>query len=80
MASKDSLPFDDVDPHIDSPSMTTCLLCRLPSSTLGTRDVVEIVVPCLNKIRYVRFYLSRIKNRQPHPAGLHHHAIVGHYH
>jgi hypothetical protein len=62
-----------------SPSVTTCLLCRLLSSTLEPHYMVEIAIPWLDKILYVRFCLSLIKNHRPYHADLHHHATVGHY-
>jgi hypothetical protein len=74
---KVSLPPDDVDPHIGSPSATTCLMCQSLSSTLGPRKVVKIFIPWWDKTLYVRFCLSLIKNCQPYPADLHRHATIG---
>jgi hypothetical protein len=49
VASKVSLPSDDVDLYIGSPSVTTCHMCRSLSSTLGPHNVVKIAIPCLTK-------------------------------
>jgi hypothetical protein len=45
--------------HIDSPSVTTCLLCQLLSSTLEPRQVVEIVIPCLDRRSFMSDFTSR---------------------
>jgi hypothetical protein len=68
-----------VDAHIGSFSVTTCLLYKSPSSTLGTHFMAEIAILWLHKILFVRFHLPLIKNCQPYPADLHRHATVGHY-
>jgi hypothetical protein len=77
LALEVSLSSDDVDPYFDFALVTACLLCWLPSSTLGACQVVEIVIPWLDKTPYVRFRLSLIKNCQPYPADLRCHATVG---
>jgi hypothetical protein len=66
-----------VNVHIDPPSVTTCLLCGSLSPTLRPCHVVEIAIPCWDKRSFVSFRLSRIKNHQPFPTDLHHHATVG---
>jgi hypothetical protein len=48
LASKVLLPSDDVDPlnvHIDSPLVTTGLLCGSLSSILRPRYMVKIAIP-----------------------------------
>jgi hypothetical protein len=63
-----------------SPSVTTCLPCRSLSSMLGPRYMVKILIPRLGRISLWRispFLQFLIKNRQPEPADLLHHATVG---
>jgi hypothetical protein len=60
--------------HLGSSSMTTCLLCRLPSSTLGPRHVVKIAIPGLDKSplwRISPFPQFLIQNHQQYPTDLH---------
>jgi hypothetical protein len=58
LASTVSLPPDDVDPHIGSPSATTCLMCQSLSSALGPHYVVEITIPYLAKRSFISNFAS----------------------
>jgi hypothetical protein len=67
--------------HIDSPSVTTYLLCRPLLPNLESRYTIHIAIPFMDNSLFVRFNLFKfmMKNHHPYPIDLHHHATVGHY-